>query len=176
MKNVHPVYGAGIQTHDLRNMSLLPGRQADRSNKQSIYLDVYGFKVSSEICKFVKFQMSLTDLFSNQSLFVYFSNNNNNTNPSTTGPNLQVNNHSNKSTVSSLLAASELSKQQNSSNNNNNNNTNSDNNNNMIQFSKRGSIKEIVKNDCIKLVKINNNNSNNKTNQLYRLYHEKKQL
>ena len=24
MKNVHPVYGAGIQTHDLRNMSLLP--------------------------------------------------------------------------------------------------------------------------------------------------------
>ena len=23
-KNVHPVYGAGIQTHDLRNVSLLP--------------------------------------------------------------------------------------------------------------------------------------------------------
>ena len=23
-KNVHPVYGAGIRTHDLRNMSLLP--------------------------------------------------------------------------------------------------------------------------------------------------------
>jgi len=119
--------------------------------------------------KFVKFQMSLTDLFSNQSMFVYFSNNNNNnnTNLSTTGPNLQVNNHSNKSTVSSLLAASELSKQQNSSNNNNNNNANSDNNNNKIQFSKRGSIKEIVKNDCIKLVKINSNNSNNKTNTLF---------
>ena len=24
VKNVHPVYGAGIQTHNLRNMSLLP--------------------------------------------------------------------------------------------------------------------------------------------------------
>ena len=24
VKNVHPVYGAGIQTHDLWNMSLLP--------------------------------------------------------------------------------------------------------------------------------------------------------
>ena len=24
VKNVHPVYGAGIRTHDLQNMSLLP--------------------------------------------------------------------------------------------------------------------------------------------------------
>ena len=24
VKNVHPVYGAGIQTHDLRNVSLFP--------------------------------------------------------------------------------------------------------------------------------------------------------
>ena len=24
VKNVHPVYGAGIRTHDLRNISLLP--------------------------------------------------------------------------------------------------------------------------------------------------------
>ena len=24
LKNVHPVYGAGIRTHDLHNMSLLP--------------------------------------------------------------------------------------------------------------------------------------------------------
>ena len=24
LKNVHPVYGAGIQTHDHQNMSLLP--------------------------------------------------------------------------------------------------------------------------------------------------------
>ena len=24
VKNIHPVYGAGIQTHNLRNMSLLP--------------------------------------------------------------------------------------------------------------------------------------------------------
>ena len=24
VKNVHPVYGAGIQTHNLRNISLLP--------------------------------------------------------------------------------------------------------------------------------------------------------
>ena len=24
VKNIHPVYGAGIRTHDLENMSLLP--------------------------------------------------------------------------------------------------------------------------------------------------------
>jgi len=97
--------------------------------------------------KFVKFQMNLTELFSNQSLLsVNFSN--------TTGSNL-TNNHSNKSTVSSLLAASELSKQQNSQNSS----TNAD-ANNKIQLHKRGSLKEIVKNDCIKLVKINNNSNN----------------
>ena len=32
VKNVHPVYGAGIRTHDLRNMSLLP-RPLDQGSR-----------------------------------------------------------------------------------------------------------------------------------------------
>lgn len=82
--------------------------------------------------KFVKFQMKLTEPNSlNQYSF--------NTSGSSS-------NHSNKSTVSSLLAASELSKQ-------NASNTPLD---NKIQVNKRGSLKDIVKNDCIKLFKANN--------------------
>ena len=43
-KNVHPVYGAGIRTHDLRNVSLfpLPLDQGSRPNqKLFILLNLY---------------------------------------------------------------------------------------------------------------------------------------
>ena len=32
-KNVHPVYGAGIQTHNLQNMSLLPYQPLDQGSR-----------------------------------------------------------------------------------------------------------------------------------------------
>ena len=37
-KNVHPVYGAGIQTHDLLNMSHIPLPLDQDSHPKGIYL------------------------------------------------------------------------------------------------------------------------------------------
>ena len=39
VKNVHPVYGAGTQTHDLQNMSLLqlPLDQGSRQKVRNVY-------------------------------------------------------------------------------------------------------------------------------------------
>ena len=90
--------------------------------------------------KFVKFQMKLTEQ-PNSSF-----------NASSSNFNFSNSTGSNKSTISSILAASELSKQQQLNTNSSTNLSNE----NKIQVNKRGSLKDIVKNDCIKLFKISN--------------------
>jgi hypothetical protein len=150
----------------------IPGKQSGTSRKPSCSslsdeLNFKKVKRNQYSSRFLKIQMKLSEQ-SNSTASSYSSSNSSGSN---TIP------HSNKSTVSSLLAASELSKQQRlnvaaSSINGSVINLES----NKIQVNKRGSLKDIVKSDCIKLIKLNGNVSStiNNRNNLIKDENEKK--
>ena len=71
-KNVHPVYGAGIRTHDLRNVSLFP-LPLDQGSRPKIRTIVWNyFFVALLFVLYVKCSVLLFVLISRSTKFIIF--------------------------------------------------------------------------------------------------------